>query len=152
MTHRKSRLAVWIATAARPRLTPFPVALFSAALVTDLVYWASADPLWSTMSSWLLLGGLTLATIAVMAELVRVLGDPGFRRRRPIRVDVAGNALAVAVSVVNFIFHVRDGYSAVVPAGPLLSAAVVLILLLTGWVERRVARRHATLAQAPAAA
>jgi uncharacterized membrane protein len=53
-----------------------------------------------------------------------------------------GNGAAVLLSVVNFVFHVRDGYSSVVPVGPLLSAAVVIVLLLTGWTGLRLVYRR----------
>lgn len=115
-------------------LVPFPITLFVAALCADLAYWKTADPLWTTMSSWLLLAGLTLAGVAVLAELIGVLGDRSIRRWRPAWVHLVGNGLAVLLSALNFVFHVRDGYSAVVPAGLLLSMGAVLILFFTDWV------------------
>jgi uncharacterized membrane protein len=115
-------------------LVPFPTAMFVGALVTDLAYWRTADPLWSTISSWLLLVGLVIACVAVATGLVR-------RRLGPHPV---ADGAAIALAMVNFIFHVRDGYSAVVPAGPLLSAATVLVLLSTVLTGRRLAR-HAVL-------
>ena len=121
---------------------PLPPALFVAALATDITYWRTADPLWSTMSSWLLLVGLVIACIAVLTELVRVLGDPGLRRERPAWAYLLGNGAAVLLSIVNFVFHVRDGYSAVIPAGPLLSVVVVVILVFTTWLGLRLASRR----------
>ncbi|MDB5470546.1 MAG: hypothetical protein JWR84_2106 [Caulobacter sp.] len=123
-------------------LVPFPIVLFVGVLFTDVAYRSTADPLWSTMSSWLLLAGLIVASIAILLELIGFLGDQSFRRRLPVRIHLLGNGLAVLLSVLNFVFHVRDGYSAVVPAGPLLSAAVVLVLLLTFWLGRRSAHAH----------
>jgi uncharacterized membrane protein len=121
---------------------PFPAALFFAALLTDVAYWRTADAQWTTMSSWLLLGGLVMASIALLAELIRVLGERDARRLRVAWIHLLGDGLAVLLSVVNFVFHVRDGYSAVVPAGPLLSAAVVLILLFTWWIGLALVRRR----------
>lgn len=117
----------------QPMMIPYPIAFFVAALFTDLTYWRTADPLWTTMSSWLLLAGLVMAGCALLAELIRVLDHRSLQRRTAVWIHVLGNGLAFLLSAVNFVFHVRDGYSAVVPAGPLLSAAVVVILLLTGW-------------------
>jgi uncharacterized membrane protein len=48
---------------------------------------------------------------------------------------VAGYALAVVVSLINAFIHSRDGYTAVVPTGLMLSALVVVILLLTAWAS-----------------
>ncbi len=115
-----------------PRI-PFPAELFAIVLLTDIVFWKTGDPQWTTMSSWLLFAGLVLATAALASELIG-LRDPRLRRSRPARVHLLGDSLVFVLSLVNFVFHVRDGYSAVVPAGPLLSAAVVFIQLSAGWV------------------
>jgi uncharacterized membrane protein len=128
--------------ASRPMLVPFPAAMFVGALVTDLAYWRTADPLWSTLSSWLLLIGLVIACVALAAEFVRRRPNLGPRRRAGAH-PIADSA-AIVLAIVNFIFHVRDGYSAVVPAGPLLSAATVLVLLSTAFIGRR-SLRHPVL-------
>ena len=128
-----------------PVLIPVPAELFVAALLTDVFYWRTADPLWSTMSSWLLLAGLVVATAAIAEELIRLLADPRRRHLGLARLHLIAFGLAWLLSVVNFVFHVRDGYSAVVPAGPLLSAAVVAVLLAAGWMRRRVLHPHRAL-------
>jgi uncharacterized membrane protein len=117
------------------RLIPFPAALFVAALLTDVAYWQGADPLWSTMSSWLLLAGLIAAALAMAAEVILLAAGPEPRDQGRRRLVL--HAGVVALSALNFVFHVRDGYSAVVPAGPLLSAAAVLVLLSTVWAAPR---------------
>jgi uncharacterized membrane protein len=40
----------------------------------------------------------------------------------------------VALSVINFIVHMRDGAAAVLPAGLTLSAIVTALLVFTGWM------------------
>jgi uncharacterized membrane protein len=37
-----------------PLLVPFPIALFVATLVCDVVYWQTASSAWSTAAIWLL--------------------------------------------------------------------------------------------------
>ena len=133
-------------------LAASPIAFFTAAMVTDVTYWRSADPLWSTMSSWLLLAGLVMAYAAVWAGLIDVLGDQKLRARGFARTHSLGGGLAVLLATLNFVFHVRDGYSAVVPAGPLLSAAVVLVMLPVGWMGRDLlARRQVAVVRRRAA-
>ncbi len=117
-------------------LAPFPLAFFVGALGADVVYWITADPLWSTMSSWLLLAGLIIACAPALTGLLDFVRDRSVQRQRLTWIHALGNGLAVATAALNFVFHVRDGYSAVVPAGPLLSMLVVLILVVTaclGW-------------------
>src|ERR1700688_5057075 len=66
----------------------FSVAYFSAALVTDLVYWHTTNVMWERFSIWLIVAGLILAGIAVIAYLV----DRAGRRKieRPVWPRVVG--------------------------------------------------------------
>jgi uncharacterized membrane protein len=38
--------------------------------------------------------------------------------------------------------HSRDGYTAVVPTGIVLSGVVVFIMVITGWLGREMVYRH----------
>jgi uncharacterized membrane protein len=53
-----------------------------------------------------------------------------------------GNALVIALSLINVFVHSRDGYTAVVPTGIVLSGVVVLIMMITGWIGRDIVYRH----------
>jgi len=55
---------------------------------------------------------------------------------------VVGYALAVLLSLMNAFVHSRDGYTAVVPTGLMLSALVVVVLVLTALVARALKNRH----------
>jgi uncharacterized membrane protein len=46
------------------------------------------------------------------------------------------------LSLINAFVHSRDGYTAVVPTGLMLSGLVVVVLLLTAWVGITLANRH----------
>jgi uncharacterized membrane protein len=54
---------------------------------------------------------------------------------------VIGYALAVFLSLVNAFVHSRDGYTAVVPTGLMLSGLVIVVLVLTALVGRALANR-----------
>ena len=110
-------------------LVPFPVAYFVAAFVTDLVYWRMPEVLWERFSVWLITAGLVLAALVAVAAVI----DLAFRRQRVAWPRALGYLLAVLLSILNVFVHSRDGYTAVVPAGLTLSAAVVLIVLFTSW-------------------
>src|SRR5882757_1130576 len=118
----------------------FSVAYFAGALVTDIVYWQMPDVLWERFSIWLILAGLVMAGLATVAYVIDLAG----RRRieRPAWPRVVGYALAVLLSVVNAFVHSRDGYTAVVPSGLMLSALVVVVLLFTAWVGMALANRQ----------
>jgi uncharacterized membrane protein len=107
-------------------LVPFPVAYFTAALVTDLAYWRTDEVMWERFSVWLIAGGLALAALVALAALF----DLVFARQKPAWIRAFGYVTAVLLSLVNVLVHSRDGYTAVVPTGLTLSAIVVAILFL----------------------
>ncbi len=123
-------------------LTPFPVAYFAAALATDLACWRTAEVMWERFSIWLIAGGLVMSALVAIAALF----DLAFGKQRPAWFRALGYTAGVLVSLVNVFVHSRDGYTAVVPTGLMLSVVAVAILLLCtvtgGWTlsYRRGAR------------
>jgi uncharacterized membrane protein len=120
-------------------LVSFSAAYFAGALVTDLVYWQIPDVLWERFSIWLIAAGLIMACLATIAYVIDIAG--GRQLDRPAWPRVAGYALAVLLSLINAFVHSRDGYTAVVPTGLMLSGLVVVVLLLTAWVGMALANR-----------
>jgi uncharacterized membrane protein len=106
----------------------FSAAYFSAALVTDLIYWQVPNVMWERFSIWLIVAGLILAGIAVIGYLIDVASSRNIER--PAWPRVVGYTVAVALSLINAFVHSRDGYTAVVPTGLMLSGVVVVVLLL----------------------
>jgi len=121
-------------------LVSFSAAYFAGALVTDLVYWQMPDVVWERFSIWLITAGLIMAGLATIAYVIdlaarRLIDTPAWPR-------AVGYALAVLLSLVNAFVHSRDGYTAVVPTGLMLSGLVVVMLLLTAWIARALVNRH----------
>jgi uncharacterized membrane protein len=134
-------------SAAKPRGRPlhkmpvsFSAAYFAGALVTDLVYLQMPDVLWERFSIWLIAAGLIMAGCAAVAYVIDLAG--GRQIDRPAWPRVTGYTLAVLLSVINAFVHSRDGYTAVVPTGLMLSGLVVAVLLLTAWVGMALTNRH----------
>jgi uncharacterized membrane protein len=123
-------------------LVPLPMVCFVGALITDAVYWRSMSFMWETFSVWLLTAGLVGAGLAMIAGLIDFVADRRIRQIRLAWVHALGNGLAIALSLVNVFVHSRDGYTAVVPTGIILSAIVVLIMLITGWIGAEMVYRH----------
>jgi uncharacterized membrane protein len=119
---------------------PLAIMCFAGALVTDLVYWQSVAVMWETFSDWLLTAGMIIAGLAIIAFVIDVVGGKEIRRLTWPRA--VGYVLAVLLSLVNALVHSRDGYTAVMPTGLMLSALVVVILLLTAWVDRVLVSRR----------
>jgi uncharacterized membrane protein len=123
-----------------PMLVPFPIACFAGALVTDLIYWWTPDVLWERFSIWLITAGLIIAGFAAVAGVIDFAA--GKRIRTLAWPHAVGYALALLLSLINAFVHSRDGFTAVVPTGLMLSGLVVVILLLTGWVGSALVHRR----------
>jgi uncharacterized membrane protein len=120
-------------------LVSFSAAYFTGALVTDFVYWQIPDVLWERFSIWLISAGLVMAGLATIAFVIDLA-----RRRQidgPAWSRGIGYALAVGLEVISAFVHSRDGYTAVVPTGLMLSALVIIILSLTALASRVLANR-----------
>lgn len=112
------------------------------AFVTDLIYWRAPDAMWETFSVWLITAGLVMAVVAAIAGLIDFVGNRAIRSLKPAWLHVLGNVLALLLSLINAFVHSRDGYTAVVPTGLILSGLVVAILLFTGWMGGEMVYRH----------
>src|ERR1700753_1519219 len=133
-------------SAARPRgrpmhriLVSFSAAYFTGALITDLVYWRMPDVLWERFSIWLVVAGLIMAGLAIIAYAIELAA--GRQIDSPAWLRAAGYALAVLLSLMNAFVHSRDGYTAVVPTGLMLSGLFIVVLVLTSWIGAAMANR-----------
>jgi uncharacterized membrane protein len=125
-------------------LAPFPAVCFTLALLTDIAYWQTANLMWSNFSSWLLLAGLVTGGLAMIAGIVAALA----RRRRwrgGWRHGLLG-LVVLGVAFVNSLVHAADGWTGVVPWGLVLSAATVLLVVLTALQGRALQREAAPYA------
>ncbi len=125
-----------------PMLVPFPIAFFTGALVTDIIYWRTAEMMWSHFSAWLIMAGLIMGTLAAIAGLTDFSSNRGIRSQRPAWPHALGNILAMVIAFINMLVHSRDGWTSVVPTGLILSAIVVIILMVTGWLGGALVYRH----------
>jgi uncharacterized membrane protein len=123
-------------------LAPIPIVCFAGTLVTDLVYWKTATIMWADVSAWLLTVGLIVSILVVLAGIIDFFGDRRVRALRSAWIHGLGNGVALILAIANAFVHSRDAYTSVVPTGLILSALVVLILLVTGWIGSGLVFRH----------
>lgn len=133
-----------------PILIPFPIAFFIAAFVCDLVFLQTTNPGWADATLWLLGAGLIMAALAAVTGLTDVLGEPQIRAMNAAWWHAGLNVLAVLIELYNWYSRYIDGSAAIVPTGLILSAIVVGLLVVTGWLGgHMVFRRRVAVSDAP---
>ena len=121
-------------------LASFSAAYFVGALLTDLVYWQMPDVMWERFSIWLITVGLLVAGLTVIAYVIDLAS--GRQIDRPAWPRAVGYAVAVLLALFNAFVHSRDGYTAVVPTGLMLSGLVVAVLIVTAGITSALSNRH----------
>ena len=125
-----------------PMLVPFPIAGFLGALVTDIAYARTANVQWSNFSIWLITAGLVLGGFAALTGLIDYLGDARVRRQKPATPHMLLNIAVYVIQIFNAFVHSRDGWTAVVPTGLILSMISALLLSVSAWLGGSLVFRH----------
>jgi uncharacterized membrane protein len=125
-----------------PVLVAFAVSCFLGTLATDIAYWRTADMMWADFSDWLVTAGVVVGYVTILVILIEVFGLQSGRLRRPSWLYAIGNIVALILATLNLLVHTRDAWTSVVPSGVILSAAVVVVALVTGWVTRETFAPH----------
>jgi uncharacterized membrane protein len=127
-----------------PMLIPFPIAAFVGTFVTDLVFAFSGDPFWARMSFYLLSAGLVMAALAALAGFTDFFGDRLIREHKAAWHHMLGNVVVVLLQIANWLIRSEPGNTDILPGGLLISAAVAVILVYTGWRGWELVYRHHT--------
>jgi uncharacterized membrane protein len=120
----------------------FPTAYFTLALLTDWEYTRNANLMWQYFSIWLITAALIMGGLAVLAGIVDWVTG-GARGRRGFGWHFGLTIVALLLGLLNAFVHSRDGWTAVVPEGILLSLVVVILLYAGGIVAAVLDRRAA---------
>jgi uncharacterized membrane protein len=116
-------------------LSAYPLAFFTGALVTDVIYSKSTNMMWANFSIWLITAGLLMGVLAAVAGIADAIASRGRvpSRRRPWPHSVA-TGLTMVLALVNAFVHSRDAWTSVVPTGLVLSAIVAVLALVSSWL------------------
>lgn len=125
-----------------PMLVPFPIAFLIGAFVTDIIYSRSENLMWQYFSIWLITAGLIMGGLAALMGFVDYFGDRRVRRARPATPHMLLNVAAMLLSLLNAFVHSRDGWTAVVPQGLILSGIVTVLLLASAWLGGSLSYRY----------
>jgi uncharacterized membrane protein len=122
-------------------LVSFPIAFFSGALMTDIAYALTADMIWADFSAWLLVAGMVFGALAAIVGIIDLLANRHMRTHRRVWPVAIGSLLVLVLGLFDNLFHSRDAWTSVVPAGLILSAATVVVTLITAWFGSASAHR-----------
>jgi uncharacterized membrane protein len=125
-----------------PMMVGFPIAFFSGALLTDIMYAVRSDLFWAQCSYWLLGAGVVMGLVAALFGIADFFGDERVRNLAVAKLHFAGNALLIGLAAYNVSLRLDDPAAAIVPLGLGLSVAGVAILTVTGWLGGEMAYRH----------
>jgi uncharacterized membrane protein len=128
-----------------PMLVSFPIAFLIGALLADLAFWNTRDPFWAVAGAWLVGAGVAGGALAALAGLTDFLGSRRVRALRVAWIHFLGNTTAIGLAILSLYFRMAAAPSAaeaVLPWGLALSAAVVAILAVTGWLGWELVYRH----------
>lgn len=121
----------------------FSAACFTGALVTDVIYWRTAEMTWANFSAWLLTAGLLLGGLAALAVVADVfLGRFRFAGASAT-LYLLGNIGVFVAALFNALIHGRDAWTSVVPVGLALSALTFVLMILVAVSGSVVKRRNA---------
>jgi uncharacterized membrane protein len=124
-----------------PMLIGFPIAFLVGAFVTDMVYAITDGAFWSEASLWLLIAGIATALFAALFGLIDFATIRRVRDHRIAWWHMGLNLLAVALAAINLVLRLMSD-SNVMPLGLVLSAAVVGLLTISGWLGGEMTFRH----------
>ncbi|MCC4233898.1 hypothetical protein LL253_14550 [Sphingobium soli] len=111
----------------------WPVAMFPAALASDITYLNSAEIQWTNFSAWLITGGLLGGGFALIWSIVALLRRKGSARSRLAIVSVLLLMMMIA-GLINAFQHSRDGWSSVGTTGLILSIISSILAVAAGWI------------------
>ena len=103
---------------------PIPFGFFVAALIFDVVYFQTAEMMWSKSAAWLITIGLFFAIIPRLINLVHVWIPRGRVVLPAEKLDFGLNFIGIVAAIINAFIHSRDAY-AVMPSGLILSVVTV---------------------------
>jgi uncharacterized membrane protein len=128
-----------------PALVHFPVGLWLAAVLWDLVgWWKSPGPLWWQMSYWCLALGLVAALPTIATGVLEFLAiEPGDAAIDTATMHMMAMLSAAAIFGASWVLRAKAG-AATAPTGWALALAFVgaAVLAVGGWLGGTLVYRH----------
>jgi uncharacterized membrane protein len=125
-----------------PMLIPFPIAALVGALVTDIVFSSTGNGFWATASFWLLGAGVVTGIVAAVPGMIDYASIAQVRRLTSAHVHAGGNVVALGLAFINLAMRWDNPAAGPGASGIFLSALVVALIGVTGWIGGELSYRH----------
>jgi uncharacterized membrane protein len=125
-----------------PMLVPFPIAFLVGALAVDIAFASTGDVFWAEAGFWLLAAGIVMGAAAALFGLVDFLSLARVRALNAAWMHFLGNGAAIVLAIWNLAQRWDDPAAGASGLGIALSAIVVAILLVTGWLGGELSYRY----------
>jgi uncharacterized membrane protein len=126
-----------------PMLMVFPIALLVAVLAADLVFWGTDNRFWAHVAEWLLAIGVILGAVVADLGLIAFITVSRVRSLVAGWIYSLGSGAAILIALGNLMYRAEsDTGAAVIPLGLFLSAVVVALFLVMGWLSGELVFRH----------
>ena len=123
-----------------PILVPLPIGLWIFSLVSDLVYrFLSSDPIWDTMATYTMAGGIVGALAAALPGFIDFLSISDPAPRRTALIHMVLNLSLVVLYAINLWLRTTTTGS---DMPFVLSVVGVILLGVTGWLGGELVFRH----------
>jgi len=122
-------------------LGAFPLAYFTFAFVTDVVYTRTYNLQWQYFSIWLITAGLVMGGASIFFGAIDWLVTRRSGAHRGAGWHILLTLAAWMLALVNAFVHSRDGWTAVAGEGIILSAIVALLMLVAAGMSALTFRR-----------
>jgi uncharacterized membrane protein len=117
-----------------PTLMWIPTTCFVGTLLTDIVYYRTAEMMWTDFSAWLISAGVILGWLNCIAGIVDLVGRRYGTAPVPAWTYSVGILVVMILATINMLIHTRDAWTSVVPWGLALSVITVVALIFTTWI------------------
>ncbi len=115
-------------------LLAFPVALFPAALISDITFMRTAVIQWTNFSQWLIAGALLSTGLVLALALISFFFGRAKQARGRGGLYLGVVALTFVLGLINSFQHAKDGWASVGPTGVLLSALCTVLALMAAFL------------------